>query len=285
MFSSITCATDFSRRGDHAVEVAARWAEAQGATLEVLHVVAPLITGAAPATEAIEELHASIRRDAELKLAALVALMGSRVRATPHVRVGFARAEILALAKERASDLIVLATGGEGAISRAILGSVADRVLRASETPVLMVPEGAATALPKVIVAPTDLTPASEQSVALALELAMELTAGVEVVHAFEVPSFVVRGTPSTQDLLRTLREGVRSLHQLGARANLHVMEGPAPRSILEVASTSRADLIVMAGSGRGLVSSLLLGSVTDRVVRTSHVPVLVLRGGRAARP
>ena len=160
---------------------------------------------------------------------------------------------------------------------------VADRVVRASEIPVLLVPEDASVTRPTVVLAPTDLTPASEEAVALALDLAEELSASVEVVHAYELP-LLARESPLVHDLLRTVREGVRSLHHLGTRANLHVMEGPSARSILEVATTTRADLIVMAGSGRSLISSLLLGGVTDRVVRTSHVSVLVLRGPSVAR-
>lgn len=278
MFRSILCATDFSRGGSHAVAVAAKWAEAQGAKLDVLHVVPPLITAALPATDFLEELHASIAADAEGKLEALVASLRPRVMATGHVVLGFAQREILAHAKTLKSDLIVLGTAGEGAMSRAVLGSVVDRVVRASETPVLVVPEGTAVALPRVIVAPTDLSPPSEHVVSLALDLAVELSATVEVVHAYQIPLFVGRDSPIVKDLSRTLREGVRTFHSLSTHANLHVMEGPPARSIVEVCESTKAELIMMAGSGRGLISSLLLGGVTDRVLRTVHIPVLVLR-------
>ncbi len=278
MFQTILCATDFSHGGSHAVEVAAKWAEAQGATLEIVHVVPPMITAAAPASSLLSELHASIEADAGGKVEALVTSLSGRVRATSHVTSGFAQKEILARAKASKADLIVLGTSGEGSFARAVLGSVADRVLRASETPVLLVPETSPVALPRVIVAPTDLSPASQHSVAWALDLALELSATVEVVHSYEIPMFVGRDTPLVRDRSHTLREGVRSVHELGARANLHVMEGSAAASILEVAASTHAELIMMAGSGRGLVSSLLLGGVTDRVIRTCHVPVLVFR-------
>ena len=163
-------------------------------------------------------------------------------------------------------------------MSRAVLGSVADRLVRTSETAILLVPENARAALPRVIVAPTDLTPSSVHAVQRVLDLALELSATVEVVHSFEIPLFVGRDSPLVRDLAATLREGVRGLHDLGSRANLHVMEGSPARCILAVQESSHADLIMMAASGRGLVSSLLLGGVTDRVVRTAPVAVLVLK-------
>jgi nucleotide-binding universal stress UspA family protein len=278
MFRSILVATDFSPGGSHAVEVASKWAEAGSATLDVVHVVSPLITAAVPGTELLEELHAAIQNDAEGKIDDVVARLRPRVRATGHVVKGFAQRAIVQAARELKCDLIVVGSSGAGAIDRTLLGSVADRVLRASDRPVLVVPSDTAVALPRVLVAPTDLSPPSEQAVDRALELAMDFAATVEVVHAYEIPLFVGRDSPLVRDLSRTLREGVRSLHDLGARANLHVVEGPPAKTIVDVAASTHADLIVMAGSGRGPISSLFLGGVTDRVVRTSHRSVLVLR-------
>ena len=67
----------------------------------------------------------------------------------------------------------------------------------------------------------------------------------------------------------------------IGASVHEHVREGAPAKVIVDVAESTHADLVVIASTGRTLVSSLLLGGVSDRVVRTSHVPVLVLRGPR----
>ena len=260
MFRSILCATDFSPRSAVAVEVAAQWAEAHGATLDLLHVVPPLITRAVPATEVLETPPAPSRRAPERRLDEIVAALRSRGPTTGRVSMGFAATEIVTHAKLLRSDLVVLAAGGENAIARVLLGSVTDRVLRTSETPVLIVPEGARASPPSVIVAPTDLTPASEHAVALALELAVELSAAVEVVHAYEIPSLLSRESTLVRDLALTLREGVRDLHQLGARANLHVMEAPSARAILEVAQATHGDFFYPRPAERSRSSPL--GSV-----------------------
>ena len=104
MFRSVLTATDFSHGGSRAVEVAAAWAEAQNATLDILNVVPPLITAAMPATEFLDDLHASIRSDAEGKMDALVRSLPPKLRATGHVSVGFAHREILAHGKQLKSD-------------------------------------------------------------------------------------------------------------------------------------------------------------------------------------
>ena len=59
---------------------------------------------------------------------------------------------------------------------------------------------------------------------------------------------------------------------------NVHVREGSAGEQIVSLATELRADLIVMPSHGRHGLSRLLLGSVTERVLRFAHCPVLVLR-------
>lgn len=57
-----------------------------------------------------------------------------------------------------------------------------------------------------------------------------------------------------------------------------HVLEGGPSREIVAYAEQSGADLVVMGTHGRGGINRILLGSVAERVVRSSPVPVLTIR-------
>jgi len=67
-------------------------------------------------------------------------------------------------------------------------------------------------------------------------------------------------------------------------RATTHVFFGSPAKSIVEYARDHNMDFIVMGTHGRGGVAHLLLGSVTERVVRTADCPVLTIRGTAPAQ-
>lgn len=287
MFQSIVCASDFSKTASRAVEIATAWAERQKSALEIVHVLEPpLATYPGDATWLTADLLAMLEQDLVTRMEGELAKVqqhvpganGRVVRGTPHW-------EILRRVEQTHADLIVLGTDGAGAIARAFLGSVADRVLRSSTTPVLLVPgEGRqASPVPRVIVAPTDLSPAAKAAVARTLEHARAIGSKLVLVHAHEIPAAVARDKALAAAIGPALVAELREAHGLGDAADVEIVvrEGAAPAVIVDVCEERKADLIAIASTGRGLVSSLLLGGVTDRVVRTSHVPVLVLRNKR----
>ncbi|MGE5833276.1 MAG: universal stress protein [Acidobacteriota bacterium] len=77
----------------------------------------------------------------------------------------------------------------------------------------------------------------------------------------------------------RGLAKQARQSGPLARRGVTVTATGPIVDRILEYVSKNRIDLIVMGTHGRGLVGHLLLGSVAERVVRRSPVPVLTLHG------
>jgi nucleotide-binding universal stress UspA family protein len=134
-----------------------------------------------------------------------------------------------------------------------------------------------------VIVAPSDMSPAAKSAVARTIQHARSIGAKVVIVHAHELPGVVARDKALAAAIGPALHAELRESHALGDATDVEVVvrEGAAPAVIVEVCEEKKADLVAIASTGRGLVSSLLLGGVTDRVVRTSHVPVLVLRSKR----
>lgn len=139
------------------------------------------------------------------------------------------------------------------------------------------------------IVAATDFSEASRDALELARALAAETGAELTVVHVCEVPGYSATG-PIAYDLVTPI--AARAQEQLDAamahvqracpRARGLVRIGVAWEQLLAVASDARADLLVMGTHGRRGVAHAVMGSVAERVVRLSPVPVLTVRSRRA---
>jgi universal stress protein A len=137
----VLCPTDFSPTADHAAELAAEMAMKFGADLVLLHVIPDLSYplrsfGAVTAYPHLrEELHLRAKEELDKHAATLKA--GKPV--TTELRDGAAHEAILACAKERGADLIVLGTHGHTGFKHMLLGSTAEKVVRTAACPVLTV--------------------------------------------------------------------------------------------------------------------------------------------------
>lgn len=135
--------TDFSREARIGLEYAARLARKTGAALRLFHVVFPYAATvpfdrmSADAIPLIERTKVSAR-DQIKELAAEDFLRG--VECESEVRAGSTAGEICAASGEADIDLVVIATHGRTGFQRALLGSVAEQVVRYAECPVLIVP-------------------------------------------------------------------------------------------------------------------------------------------------
>ena len=148
---NILVPTDFSAASQEAVRYAYELASGLGATLHVVHVLEnPFAPGAfmemysPPPAEYFTDLE----RQAEDKLrTCLTEDERKRCRAVLTTRLGVPSAEILdRLGEEPAIDLVVMATHGRGGVARLVMGSVADKVIRAAPCPVLTMREHPQTA-------------------------------------------------------------------------------------------------------------------------------------------
>jgi nucleotide-binding universal stress UspA family protein len=130
--------TDFSERADNAFRLACMLAHDYAARLIVVYVAQPpikVIGGYGPVPPMPEEYE---HAEAEEKLRRLESPDGS-VRIERVLREGDVAGEILALAKEAPCDLIVMGTHGRTGLSRLLMGSVAEQVVRRARCPVLTV--------------------------------------------------------------------------------------------------------------------------------------------------
>jgi len=140
-YATILASTDLSDPASAALRHAATLAEITGGSLIVTYVVddrlPPLVLAHTPD---VDKLLAAHRDAAGTALDAYVArhLPGRRVETV--VRQGTVHEEIVALARERQADVIVVGMHGHGFVSHALAGSTAERVLHRTACPVLVVP-------------------------------------------------------------------------------------------------------------------------------------------------
>jgi nucleotide-binding universal stress UspA family protein len=135
--------TDFSELSDMGLKAAIELAEHFSAELLVVHVVAPLsaaATSAAPAAHYLPEVMESIRNNAENSLKAMMEKkVPDTLRSKSILLEGSPSDEIAEYAKEIEADLIVIATHGQSGWRRFMFGSVTEKVMRLSKSPVLII--------------------------------------------------------------------------------------------------------------------------------------------------
>lgn len=137
------------------------------------------------------------------------------------------------------------------------------------------------TAINTILLA-TDLTDASEEAAIRAEGLARSLGSRLLALNVLELRRLNGRGSYQRVDQARAEREGrlsrlVEGSRSRGVDAEYLVWDGDAGASIIDAARAEGADLLVVGRRDRGPAGRLLLGSVSEHVIRSSTVPVLVV--------
>jgi nucleotide-binding universal stress UspA family protein len=135
----------------------------------------------------------------------------------------------------------------------------------------------------RTILLATDLTVASREATARAIDLAARLGARLLIVNVLEKRRLTGAGAHERVDQARQERESllvasVQRARGVGVTAEFLVWEGDAGDSITAAAEAEQADLVVVGTRGRSAAGRMLLGSVSDHVVRHAPCPVLVVR-------
>ena len=203
--------------------------------------------------------------------------------------------EIVRYASEVEAGMIAMATHRGSAIARGVLGSVTDRVLRSSTVPVMAVhPKQMNTsasddARPESVLVPVDGSERSTGAVQLALDLAKAIEAEVVFVRVVEYPyysavaaeAFIHSSEYGMAFQRREAAEAMKSLEEMATAQGLAnrsiVVTGSPAAEILAQVESLPAPLVVMGSRGRSGLKRWVLGSVTDKVVRSAGVPTLVV--------
>jgi universal stress protein A len=138
----------------------------------------------------------------------------------------------------------------------------------------------------KKILCPVDFSETSLTAARHAAELARAAGATLVLVHAMDQGSYFVEASGHSyrlmwEDYERAVRERLASLADrldAGSAIESHVLVGRPQDVISRETEETQPDLVVMGTHGRSALGKLLLGSVAERVVSTSRVPVLTVR-------
>ncbi len=199
--------------------------------------------------------------------------------------------EILKYARAEQCGLIVVGSHGRGMIGRALLGSVTQKIARASEIPVMTVRsvEQSAQRYERYerILVPTDFSDTSMKALDLGMRFSGVLKSELHLIHVADLPAMqafvgeypyigLTLPQPEQINVDPTLKKMIESKEFIG-RWKVSSLVGDPVREILAYAEEQKIDFIVMGTHGRKGLERLLLGSVTATVLSKSRVPVLTI--------
>lgn len=220
------------------------------------------------------------------------------VRVRTVSRVGSPTSEILSAIAGVDDPLVVMTSHGRTGAGRMVMGSVANRIVRDARAPVLVIrAQSQATSVePRFerALVPLDGSAFSEHALdrgleaiapagqPLALHLVRIIEAPVVRVPGPDVPldyGLVAEYTDAMRDeATQYLAAMTEKLRGRGLEVTSEVRGGRISDEILQAAAERRADLIVMSTHGRGGISRLFFGSVAEKVLHESALPLLLIR-------
>ena len=309
MIQHLLVPVDRSKFGEHAVPWALSLAKRCDAQVHLVHVQTPVTNEFARLSGSlIEPYDVVVRKENEGYLSRLATLIKEETGAD--AQTSLLEGEISECLRRKAvsleNSLFIMTTHGRGPLRRFWLGSVADRMVRQSSVPVMLVrPSLAPLDIRRDCVVQHALVPLDGSSLAegilphivpLCQAWGAELTLlqMIEPDRTLLEHQMVANLAPSALPLKSEL-ERIDRLHKQEAQTYLagacerlqgqgltvhtsvmsDVSPGPA---ILKTAEESNQDLIALATHGRGGLSRFFLGSVADKVIRGTDNPVLVYR-------
>jgi nucleotide-binding universal stress UspA family protein len=293
MFDRIIVPVDFSDGSRTAFGHGAAFAEAFGSVLELVHVVEH-VGQTHPAFWTTEpglagELHQQALTLAEASMQQLLPHLPTTagVQLQTHVLSGSLPGTLSEHAAETHAGLIVVASHGRTGLSRWLLGSVSERLLRTAPCPVLIVRGGSASDHPRLrrLLVAVDLSEHSRHALEVAGQIARSFGAAIEVLYVWAAP-FYDAAEHFDAELFERIRQSARSeLDEFVASAGLSpdlavsvsIASGTPSQKISERVQASAPDLLVLGSHGHGGFKRLILGSVAETVVRYASCAALVV--------
>ncbi|HSG08415.1 MAG TPA: universal stress protein [Longimicrobiales bacterium] len=299
MLQSLLVPLDGSEFSERTLSLACDLAKATGASLHLAHVHVShppdhFLSNTQFHFEGLdmEEYEARHRDEEKAYLADIEAKYGQDAPVDTVLLEGHVAEEIAAYADRVSADMVLITTHGHTGMSRMWLGSVADALVRLTTLPLLVVHPAQGGHVPedvfsfKHVMVPLDGSDLSATILGPAADLARASGARMTLVHV--VSSSAVLGarifpllpddlSPAIAKAGEYLEKLADELREDGLQVDVHVEEHEAPgRAIAALADKLDADVIALATHGYGGFKRALLGSVADKVLRSSALPLLV---------
>lgn len=280
MFDEILVPIDGSDCASVAVGYAEDLATRYDATVHVLSVVDSRALEDAPHYDHVKAERTDLVEEACEELDGDLALESA-------VRTGVPHAAILDYADEAGVDLVVMGTHGRTGVERYVLGSVTEKVLRLSDVPVLTVRTEDGVTFPYGdVLVPTDGSAGAGAAIEPGVSVASTYGATLHALSVVDTRSLGVdvRSTAIVDALETQARESVETVDERARAASVPDTEtaveyGLPYEAIQSYVEDEDVDLVVMGTHGRSGIARYLLGSVAEKLVRTSPAPVMTVRG------
>jgi nucleotide-binding universal stress UspA family protein len=187
-------------------------------------------------------------------------------------------------------DLIVLGTHGRTGMDRLFTGSVAEKVIRAANCPVVTLRQETPVHLPTIdgtgkrILVPTDFSAQSYAAIAFASSIAGPIHAKITILNVAGATTSQGRTTAkrsnesgiSSDELLQQLKHVTPTTS--GVEFEHEVLRGDASAKIVRYANDRKFDFVVLGTHGRSGLGRALVGSVAEQVVRNCRSPVICVK-------
>jgi nucleotide-binding universal stress UspA family protein len=295
---SVLWATDGSDSSRSAIPLMRRLVLPATQKLTVLS-VAPhsLISGARPDPAFLTRITPAARRRAvleaeDLAQAAATELDPASIEVEALARWGNPIEEVLRVSRSSRADLVVLGAKGHSNLGLILLGSVSQGVVQYSTRPVLIARPG--TDRLRSVLIGFDGTPHARRAVAFLDRLSLAPKVSLRVAYVVE-PFALPAGTPASyrrralaeaqeinvkrdQEAQRSLEALATNLRASGRTVETEVVHGSAGPELDSIARQRGADLIAVGSRKPSPARHYLLGSTAEKLVRHSHVSVLIVR-------
>lgn len=287
----IMVATDFSERSDRAL---------RRATLLARQVQGEITLVTAVDEDRPRRLVEEEMRSAETLLREMCATLRTidNIPCTYQVLLAEPSQAILRAVGDLAPDLLIIGPHRRQLFRDIFIGTTAERIIRQCSCPVLMVNAPPAAPYRHILVT-TDLSDGSRDALAAYAALALGSGTSQSLLYVFDAPLIRMAMSSSMPERERKLhiederRKAAAALARFTAAAAgaghfrplLRHEEASTRSEILASAAESHADLIVLATHGKGGIERLLLGSVTEQVLRDAEIDVLSIPPAKTPIP
>ncbi len=226
-----------------------------------------------------EELLKTIQQTREDSLKKIIDFsQKSDIPFTADVVEGIESEEIIRYAHEKKVNMIFVGRRGISEIEQIFIGSTTSRLIRNSDIPVFVVPKNKRKTNIERVLAPIDFSESSEAELGMAINIARQLKAKLQVVHIAEFFNYKIPVFKKDM-LIKKINEKITTIAE---SYNYEIDKiiydtGEPAHKIIEVATKNKIDLITMATHQRKGIEKFFLGSISEKVLMYSDIPVLIL--------